>query len=343
MSKTIRIGTRKSALALVQTELVAAALKKAWPDIEIEIVTKDTLGDKILDKPLQEFGGKGVFVSEFEQAILDGIIDLAVHSAKDMPMELAPGLTLVAVSEREDPRDVLVTLKGSGLTHRANSHVSLFSETDSSQTECSGRQNLRIGTSSPRRQLLALSQTVSDGLWPASLLVRCETLRGNVQTRLRKLEEGMYDGIILAAAGLKRLGLLNDEGKESPYDFHFFHPEIFIPAGGQGIMAVEGLEGSRAAALCAAVDNREGRLCLTLERRILALLGAGCHEPIGVYSQICDGRIKVWGISSRNGRIRQISLEGGITPDELENLAQKAAGRLGSREKGACSDSRGEE
>ena len=111
MSKIIRIGTRKSALALIQTELIAEALGRAWPDIEIEIVTKDTQGDKILDKPLQEFGGKGVFVSELEQAILDGTIDLAVHSAKDMPMELAPGLALVAVSEREDPRDVLVTLK----------------------------------------------------------------------------------------------------------------------------------------------------------------------------------------------------------------------------------------
>ena len=113
MSNIIRIGTRKSALALIQTHLIADGLKRAWPDIEVELVTKETLGDKILDKPLQEFGGKGVFVSEFEQAMKEGAIDLAVHSAKDLPMELGEGLVIAAVSGRGDPRDVLVTMKGS--------------------------------------------------------------------------------------------------------------------------------------------------------------------------------------------------------------------------------------
>ena len=112
MSEIIRIGTRKSALALIQTHLIADELKRAWPDIEVELVTKETLGDKILDKPLQEFGGKGVFVSEFEQAMKEGTIDLAVHSAKDLPMDLGKGLAIAAVSGRGDPRDVLVTMKG---------------------------------------------------------------------------------------------------------------------------------------------------------------------------------------------------------------------------------------
>lgn len=327
MSKIIRIGTRKSALALVQTELIAEALERTWPDIEIEIVTKDTLGDKILDKPLQEFGGKGVFVSELEQAILDGTIDLAVHSAKDMPMELAPGLALVAVSEREDPRDVLVTLKERNKTGRKYTEGGYISAADSRQQKAFGCQKFVIGTSSPRRQLLASLRTIPAGLCPKKALIRCETLRGNVPTRLRKLKEGQYDGIILAAAGLKRLGLLEAK-EESPYEFHFLQPEVFIPAGGQGIMVVEGLSGSEAASLCASVDNREGRICLTLERRILELLEAGCHEPIGVYSRICQGKARLWGISSRKGCIRRVCLESGLTPQELELMAQEAAGKL---------------
>lgn len=119
MNDIIRIGTRKSALALIQTQLVADELRQVCPGIQVEIVTKDTLGDRILDKPLQEFGGKGVFVSEFEQAIQEGVIDLAVHSAKDLPMELAQGLTIAAVSGREDPRDVLVTMRGHRIGRRA--------------------------------------------------------------------------------------------------------------------------------------------------------------------------------------------------------------------------------
>lgn len=322
MTKTLRIGTRKSVLALVQTELVANALKRAWPDIEIEILTRDTLGDRILDKPLQEFGGKGVFVSEFEQAILDGVIDLAVHSAKDLPMELAAGLELVAVSEREDPRDVLVTLK-------AEEQPGMFNEGISGGAQrFPGRQEIRIGTSSPRRQLLVKNLAAAEGLWPDTVPVRCETLRGNVHTRLKKLEEGMYHGIILAAAGLKRLGIFDSPGEECPFNFHFFDPEHFIPAGGQGIMAVEGLAGSRAAALCAAVDNRESRICLTLERRVLERLGAGCHEPVGVYSRVCGEKVTLWGVGSRNNCIRRVCLESGLTPDQLEDLAKEAAQKL---------------
>lgn len=297
MSEIIRIGTRKSALALIQTGLVADELKKVWPDLTVEIVTKETLGDQILDKPLQEFGGKGVFVSEFEHAMKEGTIDLAVHSAKDLPMELADGLCIAAVSRREDPRDVLVTRKGA---------------------LADPKEHVIIGTSSPRRQLEAVENRTR--LWPGAKSLECVTLRGNVHTRLKKLDEGNYDGIILAAAGLRRLDLLDHSG----YEFTFLEPDVFIPAGGQGLMAVEAREGSRGAQLCQAIDHREGRICLTLERRVLKLLDAGCHEPVGVYSELDGDRLRIWGISRTDHMTKRVCLEGQTSPEEINELAKKA-------------------
>lgn len=226
----------------------------------------------------------------------EGAIDLAVHSAKDLPMELGEGLVIAAVSGRGDPRDVLVTMKGAP----------------------KDREHIVIGTSSPRRQLEAVEYRGQ--LWPGAASLTCATLRGNVHTRLRKLEEGLYDGIILAAAGLERLDLLGNPS----YDFKYLDPTVFIPAGGQGIMAVEAREGSDAARLCQAIDSREGRLCLTLERMVLKLLDAGCHEPIGIYSNIMDGKMEVWGISRPDRVTRRISLEGAVTEKELEALALQA-------------------
>lgn len=297
MNDIIRIGTRKSALALIQTQLVADELRQVCPGIQVEIVTKDTLGDRILDKPLQEFGGKGVFVSEFEQAIQEGVIDLAVHSAKDLPMELARGLTIAAVSAREDPRDVLVTMRG--------------------RRGCPG-STVRIGTSSPRRQLQV--RLMQKTLWPEAAGAECSTLRGNVHTRLRKLEEENFDGIILAAAGLKRLGLF----EQDTYEYTFLNPEEFIPAGGQGLMAVEAKTGTRAHTLTRSMDHGDGRLCLDLERRVLKLLDAGCHEPIGIYSALKDGQMEVWGISSRNGTVKRVHLTGGTLQEDVEKLASEA-------------------
>ena len=203
---TIRIGTRNSRLAMIQTEMVADSLRAAAPGTQVLLEARLTTGDKILNKPLQEFGGKGVFVSEFEEGILEGRLDLAVHSAKDMPMELAEGLSIVGVPRREDPRDVLVTASGRPVPETGE---------------------IVIGTSSPRRKLQI--ELLGTELWPGGS-VRCENLRGNVQTRLGKLESSMYHGIILAAAGLKRLGLLEDPR----YNFQFLECESFIPAGGQG-------------------------------------------------------------------------------------------------------------
>lgn len=295
MNKTIRIGTRKSALALVQTKLVAEAMKKAESGLTAELVLKQTKGDRILDKPLLEFGGKGVFVSEFEEALLRGEIDFAVHSAKDLPMELMEGLGIVAVPKREDPRDVLVTMAG---------------------TELRGRQEIVIGTSSLRRKIQI--EEISKTMWPEAVM-RCENLRGNVKTRLSRLMEGQFDGILLAAAGLKRLGLLED----SQYDYHFFDCETFIPAGGQGILAVEGRLDSELVPVVKQLEDHKASMCLTIERKILRLLEAGCHEPIGVYSRIRNGQMEVMGISKRGERIKRIHLNGEV--EELDRLAKEAA------------------
>lgn len=293
--KTIRIGTRRSELAVIQTRLVAEALLNTGMGINTELVLKQTEGDRILDKPLLEFGGKGVFVTEFEQALLRGEIDLAVHSAKDMPMELEEGLDIVAVLKREDPRDVLVTLAGSDL---------------------SDKKEVVIGTSSLRRRMQI--EEIGTSLW-LDKPVRCENLRGNVQTRLGKLAEGNYDGIILAAAGLKRLGLWED----SRYQYHCFDCETFIPAGGQGILAVEGRINSDLEPVLNLVDEEEARLCLFLERKVLRLLDAGCHEPIGIYSRLKDGKLEVLGMSHRGEETKKIHLWGEIT--ELDELAERAA------------------
>ncbi|MEY8355760.1 hydroxymethylbilane synthase [Lachnospiraceae bacterium 54-53] len=293
-NRTIRIGTRRSALAVAQTKLVAHGLE-AGGGLTAELVLKQTEGDRILHKPLLEFGGKGVFVSEFEQALLKGEIDFAVHSAKDLPMDLAEGLEIGAVFQRGDPRDVLVTPAGSDL---------------------SGKNEILIGTSSLRRRLQI--EELGKTMWPEAK-VQCGNLRGNVQTRLKKLMEGGFDGIILAAAGLIRLGLEND----SQYDFHYFDCEDFIPAGGQGILAVEGRPGPENEAVLKRVEDEEARLCLTLERRILKLMDAGCHEPIGVYSRLTDGRMEVLGISKRGEETKRIHLWG--YREDLEGLAQLAA------------------
>lgn len=297
-SDTIRIGTRKSALAVAQTQLVADALIRVSPGITAQLVKKQTEGDRILNKPLLEFGGKGVFVTEFEDALLQGEIDLAVHSAKDLPMDLKEGLGIVAVPEREDPRDVLITLKGRDLNKN---------------------DEIIIGTSSLRRRIQI--EEIGSSLWKG-IPVRCENLRGNVQTRLKRLLDGDFDGIILAAAGINRLNIQSDP----TFDYHYFDCETMIPAGGQGILAVEGRMGMETWPEISAIENRDARLCLTLERKILKLLNAGCHEPVGVYSRIKEGQFEVFGMSRRGDQVKKIHLQG--KTEELDSLAEQAAKSL---------------
>lgn len=202
----IKIGTRKSKLAVAQTNMAAEKIRKAFPRIEIEIVYISTKGDLVLDKPIADIGGKGIFVSEIEKALLDKTIDIAVHSAKDLPVKLADGLEISGVLERGNYRDVLAVKKGVNIDRN---------------------DSCKIGTGSIRRQVNFKN------IYPNANFAN---IRGNVDTRLEKLYSGEYDGIILAAAGLERLGLINDER----FDFMPFDYKDFLPAPCQGIIAVEG-------------------------------------------------------------------------------------------------------
>lgn len=245
----IRIGTRTSKLALIQTEIVKEKIHRAFPEETVEIVPIVTKGDKILDKPLASFGGKGVFTKEIEEALLQGTIDLAVHSAKDVPMEFPKGLALGAVLEREDPRDVLVTCSGIKAENMPAGSL--------------------IGTSSLRRELQI--KKINKGIEVASI-------RGNVPTRLQKLRDGQFDGIILAAAGLKRLEMEKEEGLY----YEYLEPEQFVPAGGQGILAVEIRQGTLTKVM-EALNENEAEIALAAERRFLTALGGSCNAPCGVY------------------------------------------------------------
>ncbi len=297
MKQTVRIGTRKSELAVKQTCLAADRMKEETPGLEVELVLKQTTGDKILDKPLLEFGGKGVFVSEFEEALQKGEIDFAVHSAKDLPMELAEGLEIVGVPKRADIRDVVVTRMDGIIEEKAGKGEAIV-----------------VGTSSLRRKIQI--EALGKKLWGVPAV--CENLRGNVQTRLNKLLEGQYDAIILAAAGLKRLGILTEADRETEVQvpeknlcFRYLDWDEMIPAGCQGILAVEGRKGDEINEAARRICDPDTLLSFQVERRILRLLNAGCHEPIGVCSQIKDGNLTVRGIYQKeSGKIVSAFWEG---------------------------------
>lgn len=264
----IRIGTRGSKLALKQAELVQAALQQLCGGQETEIAVIRTKGDIIQEKPLSEIGEKGVFASELERVLQDGEIDLAVHSAKDLPITLAEGLVIAAVLPRGDVRDVLVTPKGGRLPIPAENRL-----TDT-------KEPFVIGSGSRRRQQLA------QGLWKN---VMFENIRGNIDTRLQKLadakegglEERQYHGIILAKAGLDRLDLISR--RSDSFDFFPLSPERFLPAACQGIIAVETRCDSSAAAFCRRATDTETELCFLVEREVLSALSADCSEAIAAW------------------------------------------------------------
>ncbi len=236
----IRIGSRESRLAVVQAEKVMDMLGGG------ELVTMKTSGDMILDKTLDKAGGKGLFVRELDEALRTGRVDLTVHSLKDVPAELPEGLPILAYTMREDPRDVLV------LPEHGN-----------------WDKTKPIGCSSLRRKI-QLKMLFHD--------TEVKPVRGNVQTRLRKLEEGEYGALVLAAAGLHRLGL------ESRI-YKYFTPEEMIPAAGQGILAVQGREGEFSEE-AAKLDDEESRICAICERAYVRTLGAGCFAPIAAYAEV---------------------------------------------------------
>lgn len=281
--RTIRLGTRKSKLAMAQTMMVAEAMKQAEPGLQVEIVPVVTTGDKILDRSLTEFGGKGVFISEFEEGIKEGRFDAAVHSAKDMPMELLEGLEVAAVLPREHAEDVFVTVKGREITN----------------------DPMVIGTGSLRRQLQILER--KNGV--------CKLIRGNIDTRLNKLYDGEYDAIILAAAGLKRLNLFADER----FDFEILPASEFTPAGGQAIIAIEAKKDSEFADLFAAINHEPSDLALKAERHVLQLLNAGCNEAVGVYSYLRRDQLVIQLLRETNAGLVRCEVIG--KPGEYREMA----------------------
>jgi hydroxymethylbilane synthase len=259
----LRLATRASALALAQSRLVADGLRAAWPDLHVELVTVVTEGDRRRDVPAAALGGKGIFTAAVQQAVLDGRADLAVHSAKDLPAAQVPGLVVAAVPEREDPRDVLLARRRLG-----------------------GLDDLpagaRVGTGSPRR--VALLHWLRPGL-------EVVPLRGNVDSRVRKVHAGELDAVVLAAAGLRRLGLA---GEAVPLD-----PETFTPAPGQGCLAVEARQDdTRALGLLGALTHRPSRVALRGERAFLRRLGGSCTLPAGALLRRAGDALEIQGFLS---------------------------------------------
>jgi hydroxymethylbilane synthase len=255
--KKIIIGTRSSKLALWQAEFVKAELNRLYPDIEIELNKIKTTGDKILDVPLAQVGGKGLFVKEIEEALLGGKADIAVHSMKDVPTEFPEGLHLAVICEREDPRDALIS-QMQNIKFKINNFQSI-------------PKGAKIGTSSLRRacQLLSLRPDL-----------KIEQLRGNLETRLRKLDEGRFDAIILAAAGVKRLGLEKRITEILPF-------EISLPAIGQGAVGIEcRIDDEFINKVIAPLDHLETAICVKAERAFLKKLEGGCQVPIAAYARI---------------------------------------------------------
>ena len=252
-NKVIRIGSRESLLAQAQTDMVIAELGDLG--YQCEKVLFKTTGDKMLDRPLRDFGGKAVFVTEIEDSLLASDVDIAVHSAKDMPGELAEGLCIAACLPREDVHDVLVTRKGTA------------------------REDIRVlGTSSLRRQC-QVGRYLSD--------VEVKDLRGNVPTRIRKLKEGEYDAIILAAAGIKRLGIDSD----TELDYEYIDFDDSIPAAGQGIIAIESMNTGKIHDIAAKLNRPDSMTRLMAERAFMRAIGADCHDAVAAYSELSGGEI----------------------------------------------------
>lgn len=268
LKNTVKVGTRGSKLALAQTELVIKALRERFPQVDFQMVTMSTRGDRDTSRALLEFVGKAVFVEEFEEAILKGDIDIAVHSAKDMPMEIMEGLTISGTLPRACPQDVLIYKSGRS-----------FDRNDS----------FVVGTSSLRRQY-----QIRD-MYPNA---ECKNLRGNVGTRIQKLEDGEYDAIILAAAGLERLGIIDGSAEcvevhKDELTFRYLSTESMLPAACQGIIAIETRTSGEASDMVREINDTEAYTQLICERTVLNRLNAGCHEPIGVYSELYGDHMKL--------------------------------------------------
>jgi hydroxymethylbilane synthase len=292
MNDRIRLGTRGSALALWQAGWVKDQIESRWPGLAVDLVPIKTTGDKILDVPLARIGGKGLFTKEIDEAMLDGRIDVAVHSLKDVPFELPQGIDIGAVPEREDPRDAFIS-DGPKL-HELPAGA-------------------KIGTSSLRRQVQLRH------LFPGLIL---DSLRGNVDTRLRKLSEGAFDAIILAVAGLKRLGHVNRITQ-------ILDDEVMVSAVGQGALAIVcRTEDDSTKRLLSGMEDQATRTAVTAERGLLRALGGSCQVPVAGRAKLNGNELVIKGlIASLDGK-RVIMHELHGPADRAEHLGQALGQRL---------------
>ena len=292
----IVIATRESRLALWQAEHVRDRLQALYPACRVELLGMTTRGDQILDRPLAKVGGKGLFVKELETALLDGSADIAVHSMKDVPMTMEPEFALVAISERENPLDAFVSGKYASIEDIPPGGV--------------------VGTSSLRRESQLRAR------FPRLAVT---SLRGNLDTRLRKLDEGHYDAIILAAAGLTRLGLAARIRAVLP-------SELSLPAAGQGALGIEALA-SRAevAAWMAPLNDAASAACVRAERAVSRALAGSCEVPLGAFGEMREGRIRLRGFVAAPDGTRMASAELSGEPADPEALGAALAAELRAR------------
>ena len=290
---SIVIASRESALAMWQAQFISRRLGLLYPQTGISIMGMTTQGDQILDKPLAKIGGKGLFIKELEQALEDGRADIAVHSMKDVPMALPEGFMLAAITEREDPRDAFVSNHFSGLAELPEGAV--------------------VGTSSLRRESQLRHR------FPH---LKVEALRGNVQTRLRKLDEGQYHAIILAAAGLKRLGL-------SDRIAALISPEDSLPAVGQGALGIEcRSDRGELPDFLKPLYHVGTAQCVLAERAVSSVLGGSCQVPLGAFAEILDRKMRLRAfVASPDGR-QMIRAEEEGSPEAFEAIGKTVARKL---------------
>lgn len=293
MNRKYIVATRPSLLAYTQTMQTVSLLQKLHPDIEFEILKISTHGDKVTEKPLTQFGGTGVFVKELENAVLEGRADFAIHSLKDVPSIQPDGLVLAAFAPREDVCDVLLLNAAESIAHLPD--------------------NCIIGTGSPRR-IVQLQQLKPNAQF--------KELRGNIDTRIQKLENAEYDAIVLAAAGLNRLGRPIPESA-------FLSVEESIPAIGQGAICLEcRADDTETFALLQSINHKATEIAITAERSLMKRIGGGCKFPLGAYAQIIDGKLEMIAMTGDHHTGKMIRIADVDLPENAETLGVKMAERM---------------